>query len=246
MSVASAADQTSRNVQAVATAAEELSATLSEIGRQVQDATTIATNAVAQAGQTTDRIRCLDRTVVGIGNVLNLITDIASQTNLLALNATIEAARAGDAGNGFAVVAGEVKNLANQTARATDEISGQIARIQQETAIAVADIGEISRTIGTINQIAGSIATAMSQQEAATTEIARNAALAAGGTHEVSQRIDSVSNTAQNASGTLEQVSGAADRVYGETERMRLDVQAFLARVRHLMAGQNDYGEHPI
>ena len=240
ISVATAAEQTSENVQTVAAAAEELSATVSEIGRQVREATTIATNAVAQAGETTERIRRLDKTVEGIGNVLKLITSIASQTNLLALNATIEAARAGDAGKGFAVVASEVKNLANQTAKATEEIAGQITRIQQETAVTVADIGDISRTIGAINEIAASIATAMSQQGAATSDIAHNATDAANGTHQVSQRIASVSHTAQEATVTVERVANAADRVFSETEQMRTDVETFLSRVQHLIDGGED------
>ena len=245
ISVATAAEQTSESVQTVAAAAEELSATVAEIGRQVGEATTIATNAVAQAGETTDRIRRLDKTVEGIGNVLKLISGIASQTNLLALNATIEAARAGEAGKGFAVVAGEVKNLANQTANATEEIAGQIARIQQETAVTVSDIGDISRTIGAINEIAASIAGAMSQQGAATTDIARNATDAANGTHQVSQRIASVSHTAQEATVTVERVANAADRVFSETEQMRTDVETFLSRVQRLIDGHEGGAELP-
>ena len=239
MSVATSAEQTSQNVQTVAAAAEELAATISEISRQVTDATKIAANAVSQAGQTTERIRCLDKTVGGIGEVLKLISGIASQTNLLALNATIEAARAGDAGKGFAVVASEVKNLANQTAKATENIAEQITQVQQETAVAVASIAEISGTIGHINEIAASIASAMSQQGAATSDIARNASEAASGTHQVSERIGSVSNTAEASATTVERVATAANRVFSETEQMRTDVQGFLAGVRRLMDGKD-------
>ena len=237
LSVASAAEQTSGNVGTVAAASEEMSATISEIERQVREATTIATAAVGQAGQTTERIRRLDGTVGGIGEVLKLINDIASQTNLLALNATIEAARAGEMGKGFAVVASEVKNLANQTAKATENIAAQITQVQEETAVAVASIAEISKTIGSINKIAATIASAMSQQGAATSDIAHNAASAAAGTHEVSQRISGVSNTARDATCIVEQVGAAADRVFSETEQMQTDVQGFLAEVRSLIDG---------
>ena len=243
LSVASAAEQTSGNVETVAAAAEELSATISEIERQVREASAIATDAVGQASQTTERIRRLDGTVGGIGDVLKLITDIASQTNLLALNATTEAARAGEAGKGFAVVASEVKNLANQTAKATDDIAAQITQVQDETAVAVASIAEISKTIASINQIAASIASAMSQQGAATSDIAHNAASAAAGTHEVSRRIAGVSATAREATGIVERVGGAADRVFSETEQMQTDVQGFLSQVRHLIEGSQAVAE---
>ncbi len=236
MSVSSAAEQTSANVETVAAAATELSATIGEIGRQVVDATSIATRAVGQAGETTERIRSLNVTVGGIGKVLKLISGIASQTNLLALNATIEAARAGEAGKGFAVVASEVKNLANQTAKATEDIAKQITQVQDETAVAVSAIAEISRTIGSINEIAASIASAMSQQGAATTDIARNATGAASGTYEVSQRIATVSHTAQETSAVVERVADAANRVFSETERMQTDVERFLSQVRHLIS----------
>ena len=235
ISVATSAEQTSQNVQTVAAAAEELAATISEISRQVTEASMIATNAVNQAGQTTERIRRLDKTVGAIGEVLKLISGIASQTNLLALNATIEAARAGEAGKGFAVVASEVKNLANQTANATENIAGQITQVQQETAVAVASIAEISGTIGQINEIAASIAAAMSQQGSATSDIARNASEAASGTLQVSDRIGLVSHTAEASATTVDRVANAANRVFSETEQMRTDVQGFLAGVRQLM-----------
>ena len=246
LSVSTAADQTSANVQTVAAASEELAATIGEIGRQVSEASTIATAAVGQAGQTTERIRLLNVTVSGIGDVLKLISGIASQTNLLALNATIEAARAGEAGKGFAVVASEVKNLANQTAKATEDIAKQITQVQNETATAVSAIAEISRTIGAINEIAASIASAMSQQGAATSDIAHNANSAASGTHEVSQRIAAVSQTAQQTRGIVDRVSAAANRVFSETVQMQTDVQRFLSQVRHLIAGtEGDVTEVP-
>jgi methyl-accepting chemotaxis protein len=238
LSVASAAENTSSNVQSVAVAADQLAATVSEISRQVASATSIATTAVGQAGETTQRILRLDRTVGGIGEVLKLISGIASQTNLLALNATIEAARAGEAGKGFAVVAGEVKNLANQTGNATEDIAQRITQVQQETAAAVAAIADISQTIGHINEIAASIASAMSQQGAATSDIAVNAASAANGTHDVSNRITGVSRVADEAARIVERVSGAADQVYSETEELQIEVQGFLGRVRHLMEGE--------
>jgi methyl-accepting chemotaxis protein len=245
MTVSAAAEQTSANVQTVAAASEELSATISEISRQVKEASAIATGAVGQASQTTERIRHLDQTVESIGGVLKLISGIASQTNLLALNATIEAARAGEAGKGFAVVAGEVKNLANQTAQATENIADQITRIQQETAAAVGGIGDISHTIGSINEIAASIASAMSQQGAATSDIAMNATEAAQATHNVSQRIGSVSETAQTSTTIVDRVAAAADRVFSETEQMRSDVQSFLARVQHLIDGNEAADDLP-
>ncbi|MEI6560258.1 MAG: bacteriohemerythrin [Rhodospirillaceae bacterium] len=237
LSVSSAAEQTCANVQTVAAASEELAATIGEIGRQVGEATTIATAAVGQAGQTTERIRRLNLTVGGIGEVLKLISGIASQTNLLALNATIEAARAGEAGKGFAVVASEVKNLANQTAKATENIAAQITQVQDETAVAVGAIAEISKTIGSINQIAASIASAMSQQGAATSDIAQNASSAATGTHEVSQRITTVSQTAQETGAIVDRVAVAANRVFSETEQMQTDVQSFMTKIRHLITG---------
>ena len=242
ITVADTARGTSENVQTVAVAAEELAATVHEIGRQVGDATTIATSAVNQAGQTTERIRSLNTTVTKIGDVLKLISGIASQTNLLALNATIEAARAGEAGKGFAVVAGEVKNLANQTAKATEDIATQITQVQDETAVAVAAIAEISRTIGAIHDIAASIAGAMTQQSAATSDIARNAASAAAGTHDVSRRITDVSHTAEDSTTTVDRVSVAADQVYSETEQMQTDVEQFLSEIQILINDTNNTG----
>jgi methyl-accepting chemotaxis protein len=242
ISVASAAGQTSGNVQTVAAAADELAATIAEIGRQVGDAAATATNAVTQSNTTTERIRRLDTTVGGIGEVLKLISGIAAQTNLLALNATIEAARAGEAGRGFAVVANEVKNLANQTAQATEGIARQIAQVQQDTVAAVSAIADVSNTIGSINDIAASIAAAMSQQGAATSDIAQHATHAAGGTQEVSQRISLVSDTARDAASVVDQVANAANLVFTETESLKVSVDRFLLEIGHLIDGTEGTG----
>ena len=166
--VAAAAEQASANVQTVASAAEELASSVAEIGRQVAQSSEIAATAVKDAQHTDQQIQGLAQAASKIGEVVALITDIADQTNLLALNATIEAARAGDAGKGFAVVASEVKNLANQTAKATDEISGQIGGIQCATKDAVTAIQGIGKTIGEIDEIASTIAAAVEEQGAAT------------------------------------------------------------------------------
>ncbi len=164
------------------------SVSTSEIGRQVAESARVAHEAVAEAERTSDTVRGLAEAAHRIGEVVKLISDIASQTNLLALNATIEAARAGEAGRGFAVVASEVKSLANQTAKATDDIAAQVRAIQQATREAVNAIGEISATVATSNSISAAIATAIEKQEATTQEIARNVLEAAKGTRGVSSK----------------------------------------------------------
>jgi len=237
VSVASASEQTSGNVRTVAAAAEDLAQTVAHIERQMEEATAIATNAVSQAGLTTERIQRLDTTVGSIGSVLQLISGIAAQTNLLALNATIEAARAGEAGKGFAVVASEVKTLAGQTAKATEEISTRITQVQTETAVAVDAIAEISRTVGSIHDIAAAISDAMMRQGSATTDIAHNATGAAAGTHEVSRRIGAVSRTAQESTVIVDGVTKAAGEITREVEQMRADVDGFLTQVRRLIEG---------
>ena len=183
--VAAASEETSTNVQSVASATEEMAGSINEIGRQVADSNRIATEAVDQAGKTDGRIAELSLAAGRIGDVTKLITTIAEQTNLLALNATIEAARAGDAGRGFAVVAQEVKALASQTAKATSEISAQIAAMQAATQDSVVAIKEIYGTIGRVSEIAAAIAAAIEQQGAATQEIARNVQQAALGSTQV-------------------------------------------------------------
>ena len=230
--IAAASEQASSNVQTVASAAEELSGSISEIARQVGQASTIASGAVKEAEQTNAKIQGLAEAADRIGEVLALITDIADQTNLLALNATIEAARAGDAGKGFAVVASEVKNLANQTARATDEISGQIAGIQTATREAVTAIGEITRTISQIDEVNSGIASAVEQQGAATQEIARNVEQAAKGTHDVSANISAVNSAATETVSTATQIQKAAGDLAQQSAQLRSEVDKFLSDVR--------------
>ena len=183
--VAQASHTTSSNVQTVAAAAEELSSSIGEIGRQVAESAKVAQRAVDEANRTDHSVQSLADGAQKIGEVVRLINDIASQTNLLALNATIEAARAGEAGKGFAVVASEVKSLANQTAKATEEIAAQIQGIQSATQAAVQAIGGITRTIGEMSHISTGIASAVEQQDAAAREIAQNVQMAAAGTDEV-------------------------------------------------------------
>ena len=231
--VATASGQASANVQTVASAAEELSASIREIGQQAQSSANVARRAADQASQTTATMEGLSQAAVRIGEVINLINSIASQTNLLALNATIEAARAGDAGRGFAVVASEVKNLAAQTARATEDIAAQISSIQGETKQAATAIKGIESIIMEINQIATTTASAVEEQGAATAEIARNVQQAAAGTDEVSSNIAGVlqaaAETDEHARIALEnsnELSGQADRLWQAVIGFVEDVKA--------------------
>ncbi|MFY7959868.1 MAG: methyl-accepting chemotaxis protein [Elsteraceae bacterium] len=230
--VANSADQTSGNVQMVASATEELSASILEIGGQVARSTQIASQAVTDARRTNETVETLSSTAERIGEVVKLIEEIAAQTNLLALNATIEAARAGEAGKGFAVVASEVKNLASQTAKATDEITSQISEIQNATRDAVEAIGAISLTIDEINQIATSIAAAVEQQSAATREIARNGQQAADGMQEVSATIADVSQAASETGDAAGGVLSSASQLAGLSKTLRGEVDDFLREIR--------------
>jgi len=205
--VASASEQVCKNVSTVATSAEEINSSVREIAKNASEAARVASEAVTVAGETNRTIAKLGESSIEIGKVIKVITSIAQQTNLLALNATIEAARAGEAGKGFAVVANEVKELAKQTASATEEISQKIEAIQQDTKGAVGAIDQIGKVIGRINDISNTIATAVEEQAATTAEIARNASEAALGSNEISKNIANVSqaarNTTEGANNTL-------------------------------------------
>ncbi len=230
--VATASDQATTHVQTVAATAEELSASIAEIGRQVGQSAAIAGNAVDEADSTTATVQGLAEAAAKIGEVVTLINDIAGQTNLLALNATIEAARAGEAGKGFAVVAQEVKNLANQTAKATEDISTQIGAVQEETSDAVTAIDKIRGIIGEINDIAAIIATAVEEQGVSTQEIARNVQQAAKGTQDVNTNIESVSKVASETGTAAGQVLNASQETARQVEGLRVEVERFLNEVR--------------
>jgi methyl-accepting chemotaxis protein len=230
--VASAAEETSANVQTVSSGTEELSSSITEIGRQVITSAEIARKAVDEAGQTDATMQGLAENASRISVVVDLIQVIASQTNLLALNATIEAARAGDAGRGFAVVASEVKSLANQTAKATDEIRAQIASMQQVTTTAVSAIRNIGQTIGEINEVTTAIAAAVEEQGTATREIARNIQHAAGGTSEVSSNIVGVSAASAEAGSAAGEVLSASGALRHEADILRSEIDAFLSNIR--------------
>jgi methyl-accepting chemotaxis protein len=230
--VASAAEETSVNVQTVSSGTEELSSSIAEIGRQVVSSAEIARKAVAEAGATDTTMQGLADNAARISVVIDLIQTIASQTNLLALNATIEAARAGEAGRGFAVVASEVKNLASQTAKATDEIRAQIASMQSVTNSAVGAIRSISNTIGEINEVTTAIASAVEEQGAATREIARNIQHAAGGTSDVSSNIVGVSTATAEAGTAANEVLNASGALRREAETLRSEIDVFLSSIR--------------
>jgi methyl-accepting chemotaxis protein len=232
VAVSSASEQAAANVQTVASAAEELSSSISEISRQVTQSSEIASRAVSEADRANHMVQGLVSASQKIGDVVALITDIANQTNLLALNATIEAARAGEAGKGFAVVAAEVKNLANQTARATEEIGGQIAGIQTATHEAVQTIESIGKTIVNIHEIAASVAAAVNQQGAATQEIARNVEQAAVVTQDVTSNISHVNKAANDTGAAASQVLGAARDLSRQSDDLKAIVQGFLGQMR--------------
>jgi methyl-accepting chemotaxis protein len=230
--VASAAEEASTGVQTVAAASEELAGSIGEINRQVAQSAKITQKAVADSRETDEIVRALANDAQRIGQVVELISNIAGQTNLLALNATIEAARAGDAGKGFAVVASEVKSLANQTAKATDEISGQITQIQSATDKAVAAIRGITSTIDEVSKITTAIASAVEEQGTATAEIARNVQQTAASTREVTANIAGVSQAANETGLAANQVLNAAGDVSKQSESLREQVSDFLSQVQ--------------
>jgi methyl-accepting chemotaxis protein len=230
--VAAASEEASTNVQSVASATEELSSSITEISRQVQESARVASEAVGQARNTTERVSELSKAATRIGDVVELINTIAGQTNLLALNATIEAARAGEAGRGFAVVASEVKALAEQTAKATGEIGQQISGIQTATQESVGAIKDISDTIEKLSEISSTIAAAVEEQGAATQEISRNVQQAAHGTHQVSSNIADVQRGASETGSASSQVLSAAQMLSTDSDRLKLEVGKFLETVR--------------
>ncbi len=232
MTVSASAEQTSANVQTVASATEQLSSSITEIGRQVEQSAKIARNAVSEAQHTNSAVESLARASQRIEEVVQLIEGIAAQTNLLALNATIEAARAGEAGKGFAVVASEVKTLANQTAKATEEIKGQIAEIQGATTQTVDAMKSIGSTIGQIDEIATAIAAAVEQQSGATSDIASNVHQAAKGTTEIANNIGGVNQAAGQTGAAATQVLGAASELSQQAEKLRGEVDTFIATLR--------------
>lgn len=231
-SAASASQEVSSNVQSVAVATEEITSSVGEIGRQVQESSRIANEAVRQAQKTDASITELSQAASRIGDVVKLITAVAEQTNLLALNATIEAARAGDAGRGFAVVASEVKALAAQTAKATDEISAQIASMQTATQDSVSTIKEIGKTINQISEISSAIAAAVEEQGAATQEISRSVQQAAQLSGEVAASITDVSKGAGETGAASGQVLSSAQMLSSDSARLKTEVQKFLTTVR--------------
>lgn len=230
--VAAAAEEASVNVGSVAAATEELTNSVSEINQQVTHSSQITSDAVALVQETNKDISGLSQASEKIGEVVSLISDIANQTNLLALNATIEAARAGEAGKGFAVVASEVKTLASQTAKATEEISSQIGAIQTASNTAVSSIKNIGDTVANVNEIAATIAAAVEEQSAATSEIARNIDQAATGTTEVSANINDISHAVQESGIAGAQVLDASKELSEKGEMLRTGVSNFLEEVR--------------
>ena len=226
--VAAASEQVGANVQTVATGSEEMSASISEISKNATQAAKISDEAVLVAKKTNDTINQLGESSKEIGEVVKVITSIAEQTNLLALNATIEAARAGEAGKGFAVVANEVKELANQTAKATEEISGKVQTIQSDTSNAVQAIGEISEIINKINDISSTIASSVEEQSATTNEMSRNVSEAAKGVAEISQNIAGVSSAAEETTQGSSQTKDAAS----ELSKLAVDLQNLVTKFK--------------
>ena len=232
-SVAAAATQATSNVQTVAASAEELSASVEEIARQVASSTSKTSEAAGTAQGASGTIQALKSSSDTIGEVISLINDIAEQTNLLALNATIEAARAGEAGRGFAVVASEVKSLAQQTANATGDISSQVNAIQNDTDTSVSAVDEIADMISNLNEIATAIAAATEEQSAATIEISRNVLEASSGTEQVSKSIATVSETASDTKERVKELGQSAEKMMDMVGQLKAQSEAFLHDVRH-------------
>jgi methyl-accepting chemotaxis protein len=224
--VADAAQEVSRNVQTLAAGTEQMSASIREIAQNASDAAKVASQAVQAAHSTNQAVSRLGESSVEIGNVLKLITSIAGQTNLLALNATIEAARAGEAGKGFAVVANEVKELAQETARATEDISGRVDAIQTDTASAVAAIGEIGQIIAQINDYQLTIASAVEEQTATTNEMSRNVADAAAGSAEIASNVADIAQ----ANRTATQRVGGASQSAAELSRISAEMRSLVGQ----------------
>ncbi len=227
--VSAASQEVSRNVQTVATGTEEMEASIREIAQNANEAAKVAASAVTVADSANTTISKLGESSAEVGQVVKVITSIAEQTNLLALNATIEAARAGEAGKGFAVVANEVKELANQTAKATDEISSKIQAIQNDTGSAIDAIGEISMIINQINDISNTIASAVEEQTATTAEIGRNVSEAAKGTTEITENIDGVAQAAKDTSQGIGQTQSAAN----ELAKMAAGLQTLVGQFKY-------------
>lgn len=230
--VAAAAEQASSHVQTVAAAANELSVSVKEIGRQVESSAEITRQAVTTAQATSNKVRQLTHASQKVGDVVEIISNIARQTNLLALNATIEAARAGEAGKGFAVVAQEVKSLASQTAKATEEISAQISGIQSSTADAVTSIGSIGDIIKTMDEIATIIAAAAEQQDAATVGIARSVHEAAHGTSAVATNTVGLSQSAASTESAAAQMLDSVKSLSVQANELRKSAERFLTTTR--------------
>lgn len=224
-------EQMNHSVQSVAGAAEELSASISEISQQVGQTTIVVQKATDTTRSTNEKVAGLAEAAQKIGEVVNLIQDIAEQTNLLALNATIEAARAGEMGKGFAVVASEVKSLANQTARATEEIGSQITAIQSSTDDAVGAIRAIAETMEEVNSYTSAIATSVEQQGAAASEISQNVQMASNGTQEVTANMDGVGQAVSDSSRSVEIVQTSADQFTETTNDLRNSIDSFLDKV---------------
>jgi methyl-accepting chemotaxis protein len=229
--VANASEDASNNVQSVASATEQLASSVREISAQVQESNRIALSAVKQADETDARINALSQAANRIGDVIKLITSVAEQTNLLALNATIEAARAGEAGRGFAVVAQEVKALASQTAKATDEIGTQIAGMQTATQEAVGSLKMISSTIGQISEITSAISAAIEEQGAATQEISGNIQRTASGTSQVAGTIAEVSHGANQTGAASSQLLSSAKQLSESTASLQAEIDGFLKSI---------------